>query len=90
MNALLTSIAIEGGFDQIGADAQLPITRKGNKYAVVFMDYLIKWLEVYPTKDRMNQIIIKLLVKQFLFQDLEGAEWYSDGQRAEELPDRLW
>lgn len=51
----------------------VPVTKKGNKYAVMFMD-LIKWSEVYPTKEQTAPTIIKLLVaKQLLFQDLEGA-----------------
>ena len=44
----LTPIPVAGPFDRIGVDVlQLPRTKGGNKYAVVFVDYLTKWPEVY-------------------------------------------
>ena len=60
---LLTPIPVGGPFDRVGVDVvQLPVTQKGNKYAVVFMDYLTKWPEVFPTKDQTAPTIAKLLV----------------------------
>ena len=44
---LLTPIPVGGPFDRIGVDIlQLPKSSQGNCYAVVFMDYLMKWPEV--------------------------------------------
>ena len=49
---LLTPIPVSGPFDRVGFDViQLPKTSKGNKYSVVFMDYLTKWPEVFATSD---------------------------------------
>lgn len=46
----LSPIPVLGAFDRISVDVlQLPKTCQGNKYAIVFVDYLTKWREVYPT-----------------------------------------
>ena len=42
---------------------QLPLSYDGNKYAVVFMDYLTKWCEVFAVADQTAQTIAKLLVE---------------------------
>ena len=40
----LTPIPVGGPFDRVGVDIiQLPRSRQGNQYAVVFVDYLTKW-----------------------------------------------
>ena len=50
---LLTPIPVSRPFDRVGVDViQLPKTIKENKYAVVFMDYLTKWPEVFATSDQ--------------------------------------
>ena len=52
LHPLLTPLPVGGPFDRIGVDViQFPKSSKGNKYAVVFMDYLTKWPEVFPTRD---------------------------------------
>ena len=44
----LTPIPVGGPFDRMGVDVvQLPRTRSGKQYAVVFVDYMTKWPEVY-------------------------------------------
>jgi hypothetical protein len=36
----------------MGVDVlQLPLTLEGNQYAVVFIDYLTKWVEVFAVAD---------------------------------------
>ena len=57
-------IPINGPFDRIGVDIlQLPKSSSGNRYAVVFMDYLTKCPEVFPTADQTAPTIAKLLVE---------------------------
>ena len=76
---LLTPIPVGGPFDQVGVDVvQLPVTRKGNKYAVVFMDYLTKWPEVFPTKDQTAPTIAKLLVEKIISRHGVPSELLSD------------
>ena len=63
----LTPIPVNGPFDRVGVDVlQLPKTRQGNRYAVVFMDYLTKWPEVYATPDHTAPTIAKLLVERLI------------------------
>ena len=43
----LTPIPVSGPFDRVGVDViQFPKSKRGNRYALVFMDYLTKWPEV--------------------------------------------
>ena len=50
----------------IGLVLQLPRLFHGNRYAIVFMDYLTKWLEVFPAADQSAPTIAKLLVKEVI------------------------
>ena len=60
-----TPIPVGGPFDRVRIDVvQLPVTQKGNKYAVVFMDHLTKLPEVFPTRDQTASTIAKLLVEE--------------------------
>ena len=50
----MKSIEVGGTFDYIGMDFLEMDTRKsGNKFA---LDYLSKWPEVYPFKDRLTLV----------------------------------
>ena len=45
---------------------QFPPSSKGNKYAIVFMDYLTKWPEVFPSKNQSSLTIACLLVEHII------------------------
>ena len=65
----LTPIPVKGPFDSVGVDViKFPCSSKGNKYAVVFMDYLTKWPEVFATSDQTSLTIAELLVKNIVSQ----------------------
>ena len=67
MRPLLSPIPVSGPFDRIGIDViQFPPSSKGNKYAIVFMDYLTKWPEVFPSKNQNSLTIARLLVEHFI------------------------
>lgn len=52
IHPFLSPIPVSAPFDQVGVDViQFPPTSKGNRYAIVFMDYLTKWPEVFPSKN---------------------------------------
>ena len=57
---------------------KFPCNSKGNKFAVVFMDYLTKWPEVFATSDQTSLIIAELLVKNIVSQHGVLAELLSD------------
>uniref|UniRef100_A0A1X7UNW9 Integrase catalytic domain-containing protein n=1 Tax=Amphimedon queenslandica TaxID=400682 RepID=A0A1X7UNW9_AMPQE len=51
----------------VGVDImELPLTVHGNKYVVVFVDYLTKWVEAFPTEDQTSETIANLLVNEII------------------------
>ena len=58
---LLKPIPIGGPFQRVGVDIlEMLQTAQGNRYVLVFADYLTKWVEAYPTADEMNETIARL------------------------------
>ena len=79
----LTPIPVAGAFDRIGVDVlQLPKTRRGNRYAVVFMDYMTKWPEVFPVADQSSATIARLLVEEIISRHGVPAQILSDRRKA--------
>ena len=67
LHPLLTPLPVGGPFDRIGVDViQFPISSEGNKNAVVFMDYLTKWPEVFLTRDQSSLTIAHSLVGRII------------------------
>ena len=63
----LQPIPVSGPFNRIGVDVlQLPHTYNGNRYAIVFSDYLTKWPEVFRSPDQKAETIARLLVEQIV------------------------
>jgi len=63
----LTPVPVAGPFGKVGVDVlQLPKSFEGNQYAIVFVDYLTKWPEVFAVKDQSALTIAKLLVEHIL------------------------
>ena len=61
----LTPIPVAEPFDRVGVDViRFPPSQRGNKYAVVFVDYLTKWPEVFPAIDQSALTIARLLVEK--------------------------
>ena len=76
---LLAPIPVAGPLDRIGVDVlQLLTSKKRNKYAIVFMDYLTKWPEVFPTRDQSAYTIAKLLVEHIVARHGVPSELLSD------------
>ena len=58
----LVSIPVGGPFDMIGMDfVELDVSKSGNRYALVFQDYLSKWPEVYALSNRRAETVAKCL-----------------------------
>ena len=63
----LQSIPIGGPFHRVGVDVvQFPMSYDGNQYAIVFMDYLSKWPEVFASPDQKAETIARLLVEHVI------------------------
>ena len=61
----LQPIPVGGPFHRLGVDVlQLLLTEAGNRYVVVFMDYLTKWAEAFAVPDQSAETIARLLVEE--------------------------
>ena len=75
----LTPIPVAGPFDRVGVDVlHFPKSAAGNQYAVVFVDYLTKWPEVFAASDQTALTIAKLLVEEVVSRHGVPAELLSD------------
>ena len=75
----MTPIPVSGPFDRVGVDVvQFPTSYNGNKYAVVFVDYLTKWPEVFAVPDQTADTIAHLLVEQIVCRHGVPTELLSD------------
>ena len=58
----LKSIPVGEPFECIGMDfKEFDVSERGNRYALVFQDYLTKWPEVYPVQDRKAPTVASCL-----------------------------
>ena len=63
----LQSIPVGRPFEMVGVDVlQLPLSNQGHQYAVVFLDYLTKWPEVFAVADQKAEAIARLLVEHVI------------------------
>ena len=75
----LVPIPVAGPFDRVGVDIiQFPRSYKGNQYAIVFVDYLTKWPEVYPASDQTALTVAHLLVEGVISRHGLPGELLSD------------
>ena len=75
----LQPIPVGGPFHRLGVDVlQLPLTEAGNRYVVVFMDYLTKWAEAFAVPDQSAETIARLLVEEIFCRHGAPQELLSD------------
>ena len=75
----LTNIPVGGPFNRMGVDVlQLPVTESGNKYVVVFCDYLTKWVEAFAVSNQSAETIARLLVEEIFCRHGAPEELLSD------------
>ena len=64
---LLSPIPVQRPFQIVGVDVmELPMTKRGNKYVVVFQDLFTKWPMVYPVPDQKSSRLVSLLVEEVI------------------------
>ena len=68
LRASLLPIPVDGAWDRVAVDClgPLPVTWSGNRYIVVFTEYLTKWPEIFPVKNIDADTIAKLLVNEII------------------------
>ena len=82
VRAPLTPMPVAGPFDRVGVDViQFPRSYNGNQYAVVFVDYLTKWPEVFAVPDQSAATIANLLVKEIVSRHRVPSALLSDRGR---------
>ena len=66
--APLLPIPVEGAFDRVAVDVlgPFPPSNKGNRYIVVFSDYLTRWCEAFPVPSVEATVIARLLVDEII------------------------
>ena len=75
----LVPLPVAGAFDRMGVDViQFVRSNSGNQYAVVFVDYLTKWVEAFPMKDQTALTITHLLVEKVISRHGVPRELLSD------------
>lgn len=52
-------------WERVGVDflGPLPITKQGNRYIMVCIDYLSKWVEAFPVPDQTARTTAKVLLE---------------------------
>ncbi len=61
----LQPIPVERPFQIVGVDImELPQTSQGNRYVVVFQDFLTKWPMLFPVPDQRSIRIARLLTEE--------------------------
>ena len=67
-------------FDKIGIDIKgpLPLTRKGNRYLVVAMDYFTKWLEARAIPNAKAETVAAFIFKEIICRHGVPKEILSD------------
>lgn len=75
-------IPVKGPFHQVAVDVLqlplMPLMSSRNKYVVVFLDYLTKWVEAFPTSDQQASTIARLLVEHIVCHHGVPEELLSD------------
>ena len=64
----LQPIPVKQPFHRIAVDVlTMPLTSRGNRYIVVFMDYFTKWAEAFAVPDQQAPTIARLLVDNIVW-----------------------
>jgi len=56
----------------------MPRTLRGNRYVVVFVEYLTKWVEAYAVEDQTSETIARLLIDNVVCRHGAPTQLLSD------------
>lgn len=68
LRAPLLPIPVSAAYERMAVDilGPLPVTWKGNRYIVVFVEYLTKWPEIFPVKNIEAITIARLITDEII------------------------
>jgi hypothetical protein len=76
---LMSILDVEKPFDLVGMDIlELSRTSAGNKYAVVFTDYVTKYVEAYPMPDQKAETIARIFINEIVARHSAPSRLLSD------------
>ena len=77
--AMLESVPVGGPFEMIAMDIlELPLTTKGNRYALVVSDYFTRWPEAFALKDQKAETVARTFVDGVVSRHGIPSVLYSD------------
>ena len=62
--------------------SQYPVTPRGNKYLLTFIDHLTKYVEAYPLKDQTAESCARIYATQIVTRHGSGSKLITDQGRA--------
>lgn len=69
-------------FDMVAVDIlELSTTSSGNRYVVVFTDYLTKWVEAFPLRNMTSDSIAKVFINEIISRHSAPSKLLSDQGR---------
>jgi hypothetical protein len=72
-------IDFEKPFDKVGVDIlELTMSNSGNKYIVVFTDYLTKWVEAFVISNMKAETIARIFINEIISRHSAPKELLSD------------
>ena len=75
----LQPIPVGSPFEKIGVDIlEMPQTMQGNRYLIVFMEYLTKWVEAYPAEDQTSETVARILIDNIVCRHGVPGQLLSD------------
>ena len=80
VNPYMMSIPVAGPFNQVGVDAiKFPCSSREKGYTVAFIDYLMKWSEVFATANQTLRVLVKHISRHGVPQNycLTGVQPFS-------------
>lgn len=66
--APLLPLPVEGAFDRVAVDClgPFPASHAGNRYIIVFTDYLTRWPEAFAVKTTEAHVVARLLIDEII------------------------
>ena len=75
----LNPLPVGAPFERLGIDImEMPLTQDGNRYVIVMMDYLTKWVEACAIPDQSSETLARVLVDYVICRHSVPKELLSD------------